>query len=329
MSEQASQRVLVTGGTGFIGRYVVESLLSQGVQPIVTTSGEPLAGQSIASNGLVALDLTDPEATRHVIASTKPEIVLHLGGVTGAGTTGERCHTVNFIGTANLLDSLEKVGVSRVILLGTAAEYGPQPTPFREDMPIRPVSPYASSKADANALALDMYSKTGLPVTVLRVFTAYGYGQPRKMFLSQLITAAVLGERFRMSDGLQKRDLVFVGDVSAAILAAMTAEKAIGRAINIAGGRGIALSDLATKIWDICNADPELLEIGSREKTDDDAFDTEADISLAAELLGWRPETPFVGEAGKGHPLLAMIDRMRDGLTAQDISVSVSSRPAQ
>jgi nucleoside-diphosphate-sugar epimerase len=108
----------------------------------------------------------------------------------------------------------------------------------------------------------------------------------------------------------------------------MTEPKAIGRVINIASGRGIALKDLAAKIWTACDTDGELLEIGSRGKKHDDAFDTEADISLAAELLGWRPETPFIGDAGPGHPLYDMIARMREDV-GRDLSVSASSLLAQ
>jgi UDP-glucose 4-epimerase len=191
-----------------------------------------------------------------------------------------------------------------------------------------PVSRYAVSKARTNEFALEMNARTGFPVTVLRVFTAYGYHQPRKMFLSQLLTHALLNQRFKMSDGLQKRDFVYVGDVVDAITAAMTAQRAVGRVINIAGGRGIALKDLATKVWAVCNGDPQLLEIGSREKSSDDAFDTEADISLAAELLAWRPNTSFIGDAGPGHPLYDMIGRMREDLD-RDMSVLASSPTAQ
>lgn len=309
----AAKRILVTGGTGFIGRYAVERLRTQGPEPLVTTSGEPATTEN-DGNGLIALDLTDAAATERVISSNKPDLVLHLGGITGSGTSGDRCHAVNYVGTVNLLKALEKTAFSRVILLGTAAEYGHQSRPYREEMITQPVSPYAVSKAKANEFALEMHSRSGFPVTILRVFTAYGYGQPRKMFLSQLVTHALLRQRFNMSDGQQLRDFIFVGDVVDAILAAIATERSVGRAINIAGGRGIALKDLAEKVWDLCAADPEMLQIGSLEKTGDDVFDTEADISLAAELLGWRPATPFIGDAANGHPLVEMIERMKHEL---------------
>jgi nucleoside-diphosphate-sugar epimerase len=299
-----SPKILVTGGTGFIGRYAVERLRTNGVEPLVTSS--------VAARSIQALDLRDEKAARALIESYRPEIVLHLAGVTGASTDAGLCHSVNYVGTVNLLNALAETEVSRGVLIGTAAEYGEQQPPFREDMPPRPVSPYAVSKARATEYALDAYARTGLPVTVLRVFTAYGYGQPGKMFLSQLMSHALDGTRaFKMSDGLQKRDLVYVEDVVDAIIAASTCGPASGRVINIGSGRAIALRDLAVKIWSMCGAEPNLLRTASIEKTADDAFDTEADISLAARLLGWRPATPYIGDARDGHPIFVMIEKMR------------------
>jgi len=313
MSDPANTRILVTGGTGFIGRYVVDLLTADGHDPLVTTFNKT---KLIPPNiDLIELDLTNAEQVSDLIQNYRPQIVLHLAGVTGnVDPTGNIYDEVNFKGTVNLLRSLEKTSVERVILLGTAAEYGNQPIPFREDMPVKPVSHYAVSKAKANQVALDMHAASGFPVTILRVFTSYGYGQPHKMFLSQLITHGLLNKHFNMSDGLQKRDFVFIEDVADAIRATMTAKNAFGRVINIAGGKGIALQAVARKVWDICGVDHELLDIGAREKSGDDPFDTEADISLAAELLNWRPGPDILSELDDFSRLKTTIEKMKSTL---------------
>ena len=310
MTDPATTRILVTGGTGFIGRYVIDMLIRDGFRPLVTTFNEIVPGD--VGVDTAELNLTDLNQTHDLINSYKPQIVLHLAGVTGnSDPTGKIYHELNFLGTVNLLTALEKTGVKRVIMLGSAAEYGNQPIPFREDMPSKPISHYGSSKAQANRFALERHAATGLPVTILRVFTAYGIGQPDKMFFAQIIKHALLNHHFKMSDGLQKRDFVHVGDVPAAIKSAMTADKAVGRIINIASGKGVALRDLALRTWKICGADDDKLHIGMREKIGDDSFDTEADISLAAEVLNWRPGPAILDESGESPHLTEIIQRLQ------------------
>lgn len=310
MSDPAKTRILVTGGTGFIGRYVVDLLIADGSRPLVATFNETVSGNP--NIDLIELDLTNEAEINDLIRSYKPQIVLHLAGITGnADPTGKIYHDINFTGTANLLMALEKNGADRVVMLGSASEYGNQPTPFREDMPTRPVSHYGISKAMASQFAIEMHALNNFPVTILRVFTAFGLGQPDKMFFSQLLKHAMANRHFNMSDGLQKRDFVHVDDVVGAIKASMTADKAVGRIINIAGGKGIALRDLARHVWKMFGADDDRLHIGSREKTGDDRFDTEADISLAAEILNWRPGRPILSESGEGSGLTETIRKMQ------------------
>jgi nucleoside-diphosphate-sugar epimerase len=136
------------------------------------------------------------------------------------------------------------------------------------------------------------------------------------MFVSQLITHALLNQRFIMSDGLQKRDLVYIDDVTDAIMAGMAKPDAVGRVINIGSGCGIPLRQLARAIWSACNADSELLEIGSVEKSGDAAIDTEANISLAREILDWSPRVQIIDQGDPSLELLETIEKMRADLAA-------------
>jgi nucleoside-diphosphate-sugar epimerase len=306
------ERILVTGGNGFIGRHVVRRLRENGYDPLITVSPShhPLPDTSF-------LDVTDPAAVQALFDSYKPATVLHLAGTTGHNDpAGSNCRRMNLDATVNIVDAAAGKNVSRLILIGSAAEYGSQPTPFREDMPARPVSAYGRSKAEACEYAMRAFSAAGLPVTVLRVFTAYGPGQSDKMFLSQLIAAALKGESFVMSDGQQRRDMVHIGDVVRAILRSMTIDNAAGRIINIGSGRGTRLKDIARAVWKECRADPERLVIGGRDKTGDDLYDTEADITLAAHLLDWSPTSHILNDDSRpARAFVEVIGEMRCELT--------------
>lgn len=312
-----SDRILVTGGTGFLGRYMLARLIGQGHRPLSTTfnEGDALDAATAAAVDLVDTDLTDRHKTKELISSYRPEMIIHLAGTTGHNDpTGERCRRINYDATVNLLDALSDRPVRRVVLIGTAAEYGDQSIPFDESMQPQPMSHYAVSKVKANEYALRVHAESDLPVTVLRVFTAFGYGQPRKMFLSQLITHALLNKQFMMSDGSQKRDFVSIEDVTTAILDSLNAAKASGRVINIGSGRGVPLRDVAQAVWKACGADIDLLEMGAVDKTGDAAFDTEADISLARAILGWSPSVQILNGNEPSDALLDTIARMKRDL---------------
>jgi nucleoside-diphosphate-sugar epimerase len=291
MSRSVFERVLVTGGTGFLGSYVLKRL-----------------GKAV----LVQLDLTDEQATSEVIRSYRPQAVLHLAGVTGSGDPeGKRCHAINVTATRNLLRALDETRCERIVMVGSASEYGSQLTPFSEEMDAMPITKYGASKAEATRIALEMHGKSGLPVTVLRVFSAYGYRQPKSMFLTQAITHALRGERFEMTDGSQRRDFVYIDDVAEAIIRALYSENVEGRIINVGSGHSYPLADVAKVIWNQCQADPDLIALGVRSKTGDDNADTEADITLAGQLLEWRPRVPFLNTSEVEGGLARMIRQMK------------------
>jgi nucleoside-diphosphate-sugar epimerase len=309
MANLVFDRVLVTGGTGFIGGYVIERLIRSGIRPLITTRS--VSAHGAGSSDLYEVDLTKFERTDDLIRSYRPQAVIHLAGISGSNDpTGELSEAINFTATKNLFTSLESAGVDRIVTIGSAAEYGRQPLPFSESAEIRPVSPYGISKANATRAAMQLNARNGFPVTVLRVFSAYGHGQPFRMFLPQLIVHGLANRTFRMSGGQQRRDFVHVTDVADAIVSALCTPAAIGKIINIGSGKGSALRDVAKMVWEACNADPDRLLIGQRPTAYDDDIDTEADISLAKEVLGWQPRVPFVGSDNKMNGLADMIAQM-------------------
>lgn len=292
MSGDSLQRILVTGGTGFIGRYLVKKLVGEGHKPYVLSRNAPTV--PAADINFVKLDLLDHVRLEEWIKKNQPEIIIHLAGATlHNDVSGKACHDLNYAATIHLLSSARKVGLRRMIMLGTAEEYGNQPTPFTEEMKPAPTTAYGISKSRATEYAISEFEASGLPVVILRAFTAYGYGQPPQMFLSQLISHALLRKNFNMTDGIQKRDFVYVEDIVEAIVSALSAQNVEGRVINIGSGKSTALRDVAEKVWAICGSDRSQLHIGERFKPVYESYDTEADVSLAAKLLRWKPETEF------------------------------------
>lgn len=290
MPKLADSTVFVTGGTGFIARHLI-TLLADSANRLVISGLE----NSFSSNiEYIQLDISDKEKVALEISRIKPNILINLAGITGKAAQvhhiSEKMDSINADAAIFLSKCAADNGASRVILFGTAAEYGDNPTPFTEDMETRPFSAYAVSKARAAKLAADEFQANGLPSVILRLFSVYGYGQPVGMFLSQLISKGLVNETFKMSDGNQRRDMIHVSDIARAIIAAAVSDGVTGEIFNIGSGSAICLRDLALKTWIATGADPEKLQIGEVEKIGDDGFDTEADITKARDILQWTPE---------------------------------------
>lgn len=297
---------MVTGGSGFIGEAVLRLLKGSEVDLLVLSRKDRSAGTKPNLNYFQA-NIIDRSEIRHVVCDFRPQFLLHLAGTTPWNDrTGNDSFDVNFGATKFLLEECVSIGCERAVLLGSASEYGDNLCPFSEKMAPRPKSAYARSKAEATRFALGLSEQSDLKVCVLRPFTVYGPGQPSSMFISQLIEHAINNEPFEMSDGMQKRDLVFIDDVARAILLAHTRPSAAGHVINIGSGQGTRLRELAIKVWAECVADSNKLLIGQRSKSGDDGFDMIAEIGLADSLLGWKPAVRL--EDG----LRLMIDRIRE-----------------
>jgi GDP-4-dehydro-6-deoxy-D-mannose reductase len=181
-------RALVTGGAGFAGSHLVEYLLRQGQEVIVVDrAGERLANLEHLQNHvrIERGNLLDPMRIRQVLEETRPQRIYHLAAISSPQESFQNpklAYDVNFTGTLNLLCAWRELRIeSRFLLVSSVAVYGPVDTPevpLREDAPLRPVSPYAGSKAAAEMLALQFFQAYGLPVVRVRPFNHTG---PRQM----------------------------------------------------------------------------------------------------------------------------------------------------
>ena len=289
----ADEKILITGGTGFLGGHVVERLTAENLAATVLTRNAEkttFAGKSVASLNYVRLDLCDASALEIFLERFRPTVIIHLAGQTDKSVGfPETLNKINFEATTRLLDLASVVKVKKFILTGTADEYGFQRCPQVETMPAMPVSDYAVSKNKAIEYALTLHRRGDLPVVILRPFTVYGDGQPPKMFVAQAVEAAVKILPFEMSEGRQKRDLLFVTDFVNAIMKTLTVGGIEGEVFNVGSGEAVALRKLARKIWELAGADEKLLRIGARQTDRRELHDTQADISKIRARLGWEP----------------------------------------
>lgn len=293
MINEIFERALIIGGTGFIGSNLVSELLGAGCSPTVLTRNKErhkFPSHIEKKITLVELDITDYSSTKSFILEFRPTLIINSAATLGLeDSNGKTVYDINYEAVKNLLETSLEAKVKKIILFGSADEYGYQPTPQNENLPLRPNSPYAVSKAEMTNLARQMYENEGLPVIVLRPFTVYGMAQPKGMFLSDAIRCALGNRSFEMSEGKQKRDYIFVSDFVRAIMNVIKTPDIEGEVFNIGSGRAFPLKEIARKVWEISGADASLLKIGARSASLSELHDTCADISKAKRILDWQP----------------------------------------
>ena len=287
-------RDLVTGGAGFIGSHLVESLLADGREVVVfddlsTGKRGNLAGLDAR---LIEGDVRDEQAVAAAVAGC--DTVYHLAALVSVPESVRRPlenDAINIGGTLRVLEAARLEGARRVVLASSAAVYGDDPAqPKREDMAPRPLSPYAVAKLTLEHYARMETALHGLGTVSLRFFNVYGPRQdPGSMYsgvISKFCQAAALGETpVVFGDGRQTRDFVHVGDVVRALRAAAeTAE--VGGVFNVGRGERVSLLDLLATIGDLFGRS---LSPRFEPARAGDVRDSLADIGAARHGLGYEP----------------------------------------
>jgi len=286
------ESVAVTGASGFIGTHLVRALVEGGCRPVMLTrsTAKALATHDHALE-CARIDLADRDSIRETLSRVSPATILHLAGTRGHHDprgASVACMEGNLDTTVRLLDAAMNTRIRRLVIIGSAEEYGNQRGPLDETMPLLASSDYGISKVKATSHALEMHQTRGCPVVVVRPFSVYGPRQPSNMFVAEAIESAVNNIPFAMSRGDQKRDLIFIDDVVRGLIAAACAPGVEGQVINLGTGRAHRLRDVAERIWQMTGSQAALL-IGSRPAREEELYDTWADNSLARRLLDWAP----------------------------------------
>jgi nucleoside-diphosphate-sugar epimerase len=290
-------RALVTGAAGFIGSHLCRRLVADGHE--VRGFDDLSAGsesnlRDVPEVDLHVADLRELDAVRR--SSEGVDVILHEAAKRSVPYSVEHpveVTEVNVNGTLHVLLAAKEHG-ARVVIASSSSVYGDQTTlPLVETMVPRPKSPYAASKLAGEALARAFTDSMGTPAIALRYFNAYGPGQDPESEYAAVIPRFVVacrdgGTPVIHGDGEQSRDFTYIDDVvEANLLAARADERAFGSAFNIAGGRPpTSVNGLLRKIGTLVGASPMPAHEPSRAG---DIRVSEADISMATDLLGYRP----------------------------------------
>ncbi|MGZ5453541.1 MAG: SDR family oxidoreductase [Candidatus Aminicenantales bacterium] len=294
-------RYLVTGGAGFIGSHIAETLVKRGdevrvLDDLSTGKKENLAG--IAGKiEFIQGDIRDLATCRRAVEGVGT--VFHeaaLASVVRSVADPILNDAINVGGTLNMLVAAKDAGVLSFVLASSSAVYGSDPALAKvEGREGKPLSPYGVSKFVDEKYVQIFHVLHGLNAVALRYFNVFGPRQDPSSEYSAVIplfiTKMLRGERPTIyGDGEQSRDFIFVGDVVRANLAAAASARAAGEAINVACGLGTTVNGLLEAVNDVLETKIEAVHAAPRPG---DILHSKADISKAGRLMGFSPERSF------------------------------------
>jgi nucleoside-diphosphate-sugar epimerase len=293
---------LVTGGAGFIGSHLVDALLAQGMTVRVldnfATGRESNIASSAAKIDLVRGDIRDADTVSRAVRGVKA--VFHVGAlpsVNGSISDPATWDMVNVHGSVNMLAAARDAGVERFVFSSSSSVYGDTPVlPKSEDMPTKPLSPYALQKLAGEHYCRLFCELYGLKTVILRYFNVFGPRQnPRSQYAAVVplfIESLLAGKAPTIcGDGGQTRDFTFVADVVSANIACLKAPpEAFGDAFNVARGDRISVNALAGTIMEAVGTRVAPVHVEARQG---EVRDSQAAVDKALRVLGWRSGVTF------------------------------------
>lgn len=311
-----TQKILVTGGTGFAGSHLIEELLSQGFENIFsTTFSAPKEDVAfLPADNYMKVDLTDREATAKLIGELKPDWIFHLASFAYVGKSFDKAEELfnnNIKLQLSLLDAVRlHAPKARILTIGSAEEYGiipPQTKLIDENVPLNPVNPYAVSKVTQDLLAGSYFLSYKLDIVRARPFNHIGKRQTGDFAIpafAKQIVAIEKGEQKELKVGNLEgvRDFTPVRDMMRAYIVLMEKGKA-GEVYNIGSGKGTKMKEIVDMLCSLSKTEIKVsfddsrlrpldapVLIADNNKISSLGWEVKADLrpSLEAVLNEWR-----------------------------------------
>lgn len=261
------ERILVTGGAGFIGSHTCKSLAAAGAQPVVFDNLSVGRRDCVRWGELIVGDIRDTKLLQQTIRDCRPACVIHFAAAAYVSESVDdpaKYYLNNVAGTLSLLEACRTAGATNIIFSSSCATYGvPAIQPITEDAPQRPINPYGRTKLMGEQMLADFATAYGMRRAVLRYFNASGADpdgeigerhDPETHLIPRALLAAngllphldILGVDYDTPDGTCVRDYIHVADLAQAhVLAARhLIEGGPDLAVNLGSGRGTSVRDV-------------------------------------------------------------------------------------
>ena len=296
--------ILVTGGAGFIGSHLCESLLRDQIRVICLDNFDPFYDPAIKRNNLAVLsqwpdfhfiegDIRQEQSFTQIFSTHTVDAVIHLAAKAGVRPSIQEpalYYDVNVTGTLRLLEAMRAAGVPRLLFASSSSVYGNQEkTPFSEtDDVSHPISQYASTKRAGELMCYTYHHLYNIDIACLRLFTVYGPRQRPDLAIHKFAHLALHNQPIPLyGDGQTRRDYTFVADTVRGIRQVLDLKQIGYEIFNLGGGTPVTLIEMVRVLEKALGRE---LMIEFQDKQPGDVDQTFADVAKASAFFGYQPQ---------------------------------------
>jgi nucleoside-diphosphate-sugar epimerase len=294
--------VVVTGASGFIGRWVARLLTSAGARLYLVSRDEERmerVSRAYGINGeIIARDLTQEGAFRQLCSDVRPEITFNLAahGVAPDEHDAELARVLNDTLVGEIAEAMaternDGWPGARLVHAGSALEYGPVDGEVYEELEPAPTTLYGRTKLAGSNRLLQSRQTAGLRATVARIFTAYGPGEQSGRLLPSLIAAGKTTDSIDLTAGAQRRDFTYVADIAQGMLRLGQVEGALDGVVNLATGELRSVRQFIETASDLIGIPRAALKFGTLPYREEEMWHGPVKVRRLERLTGWRPTT--------------------------------------
>jgi len=295
-----SQRVLVLGASGFIGRWVARALTSAGATLVLVDRdakrAEAICNAYEIRGEFLAADLAAPGTMDQLLSHARPDITFNLAGygVDSAERNAALAEALNTILVSEVARAVVAQPATdwrgqRLVHVGSAAEYGNVDGPVNESSPENPHSEYGRTKLAGTCVLASAIKASGLRAICARLFTVYGPGEHPGRLLPSLLDAARTKKMMPLTAGEQRRDFVYVGEVAEALLRLGCVEGPAPAIVHVATGTLSSVRAFAECASELLRMEPGQLQFGALPYRGDELHQGPVATRLLEQCTGWKP----------------------------------------
>ncbi len=289
-----NSKIIVAGGSGFIGSNLISELISNGNEVISISKSKAHIKRKVEKAKYLYHDLNKPIRKKLLEKFKEVEYIINCSGYIDHSDFRENGREVfhdHFNSLISLTNLALDLKVKTFVQLGSSDEYGENKSPIKESVRESPISPYALAKLSSTYFLQQCFKQGILNTVILRPFLVFGEMQSKNRFLPYIIENCIKDKEFKVTKGDQIRDYLYVKDFNQALIKSLSNEKAYGEIINIASGVPIRIKDVVKSVKKYIGKGKPIL--GGLDYRENESMELYADINKAKIILDWEPKFDF------------------------------------